>query len=134
MMEKLSAWAGTVWAKTKVVLGAWPTWAAGITAVVTGLTIQVVPELPGPWGVKVLAGLAALGTVVRVVSHVVAIVTPVLFPENRGLLAPPPAQMPGPAAAAPSRVRTLQRWDDPLPPVPPEAYPPGSERLPHRRI
>lgn len=147
-MRRIRDWAHRGWAGTKVVVTAWPTWAAGIAAVVTGLTVHVVPELHGPWATKALAVLTAVGVVVRVVTHVVAILTPVLFPENRGLLAPPPAQSPGPSIAARHvldglgpqdrlrnvRVRTWEPGDkDPLPPVGPEAYPPGSERLPHRR-
>ena len=139
-MNRIRAWAARAWAMTRVVLTSWP---AG--AIVTGLSLTVVPELPGPWALKAGAVLAGVATVVRVVGHAVAVLTPVLFPANRGILAPPPAQSPTVRPGAPSHVRLYDQdaateertWrpgdPGPLPPVPPEAYPPGSERLPLRR-
>lgn len=133
-MERVRAAAAKAWAWAKVVLTSWPAVAAGVTAIVTGLSIQVVPEIPGPWGVRAAAWLAAVATVVRVVGLAVAVLTPVLFPQNRGVLAPPPAQSPSASLASrPSNVRVDYSGAGPLPPVPPDAYPPGSERLPHRR-
>jgi len=73
-------------AKVKVFLTAVPTWGASVASVLTVVAVDVVPHLPGSWQVKVGA-LAATGLAwVATVTGVVARVTPILFPEDKGLL------------------------------------------------
>jgi hypothetical protein len=134
MLDKIRNWLSDVRAKAKVLATAWPAWAAAITSVVTFLSVELVPRLPGDWPLKAAGWLAAVVVAVSWISAAVARVTPVLFAENQGLLAPPPAQSPTPVAGTFSTLRSSSvSSGDPLPPVPPEAYPPGSEQLPHRR-
>jgi len=72
--------------KVKVVLGAVPTWGAIAVGVLTAVAAELVPALPGPVAVKaaayIAAALAAISAVVKTVSRV----TPVLFPEDVGLV------------------------------------------------
>jgi hypothetical protein len=71
--------------KLGVVLGALPGWLAAATAVLTYLAVEVVPHIPGPWGVRAAAALAAGLAVLRAAGEVVARVTPVA-PQDRGVL------------------------------------------------
>jgi len=83
-------------AKVGVLLRAVPAWGAAAVAVLTVVGQNVVPLLPGPWAVRatgyVATALAAVATVVSVVSRV----TPILYPSQKGLLRPGPVE-----AAAP---------------------------------
>lgn len=133
--EKAMGWVREVPAKVKVLLSAWPTWAVLITGLIQVGLDEIVPALPESWGLRAGAIAAGVLTGIGVVSAVVARTTPILFPQNRGLLAPPPAQSPGPQfrQMTPSHVRTSHDPDAPLPPVDPADYPPEAPRLPHRR-
>jgi hypothetical protein len=72
--------------KVKVVLKSVPAQGAAVVALLTGVSAAVVPELPADLGVKVGAYVAAAVGVVHAVVRVVSKVTPVLFPEDEGLL------------------------------------------------
>lgn len=72
--------------KVKVVLKAVPTYGAAVVAALTFVSTTVVPRLPGGWAVQVGAWAAAALGVVTTVVAVVSRVTPVLFPEDKGLL------------------------------------------------
>lgn len=131
------------WLRT--VVKSWPALAAGITVVLAAAGEQVVPLLPDSWAVRALAVLAFLGAAVGAISLAVARLTPVLFPENVGVLAPAPRQLRGPGVPHSSHVRVTsaepdpesERWEAdkerPLPPIGPQDYPPEAGRLPHRR-
>jgi hypothetical protein len=84
-------WLKDVPAKAAVLIKAWPTFAASITAVLAVLAQDVVPHLPGGVAVKVLAYMAAAAAAVAAVSAAVARVTPILFPEEKGILPLPEA-------------------------------------------
>jgi hypothetical protein len=75
-------------AKARVVLTAVPTYGAAVIAVLTVIAVQVVPVLPIAVGVKVAAYVAAALGIVQTVVSVVSRVTPILFPEDKGLLKP----------------------------------------------
>lgn len=141
MLEKVKGWVRDIPAKLRVLVGAWPAWAAMITLLLGVAGDEIVPRLPGGWPVQVGGWIAGALVFVGVVSAVVARVTPVLFPQNRGLLADPPAQSPTeparPGVTLSSTANNVtvygEQVESKLPPVDPSAYPPGSERLPHRR-
>lgn len=80
--------------KAMVLLSAWPTLAASLTAVLAVVGTELVPKLPGDWPVKAAAWVAAALAVITVVSSAVARVTPILHPSEKGLLPtePPPAK------------------------------------------
>lgn len=72
--------------KIKVLLKAVPTYGAVVVAVLASVSATVVPELPGPVGVKVAAVVAAVGAFVQTVVSVVSRVTPVLDEAEIGLV------------------------------------------------
>jgi hypothetical protein len=72
-------------AKLRVLLTALPTWLAAATAVLTVVSIHVVPNLPGGLPVEVGGWVATGLAIVRTVGEVVARLTPV-EPEDRGVL------------------------------------------------
>jgi hypothetical protein len=71
--------------KLAVVLGALPGWLAALTALLTVFAAEVVPQIPGPWGVRAAALVASALAVLRAAGEVVARVTPVR-PSERGVL------------------------------------------------
>lgn len=72
--------------KVKVLLGAVPVWGAVVQAGLTYVGASVVPNLPADVGLKVAAAVATVGAWVATAVAVVSRVTPVLFPQDRGLL------------------------------------------------
>lgn len=72
--------------KVKVLLGALPAQLQVVSSAIAGVAAALVPALPVDFGVKVAAVAAAavawIATAVKVVSNV----TPVLFPEDVGLV------------------------------------------------
>lgn len=75
-----------MWQKVKVVLTALPTWGAAAVAVLTAFATHAVPVLPVAWQVKVAAVVASAVGGILVVVSVVSRVTPILFPDDKGLL------------------------------------------------
>lgn len=74
------------WKKAGVVLKALPTRAAAVVALLTTVSLEVVPVLPVTWQLKVGAWVAsAIGGITAVVA-VISRVTPILWPEDKGLL------------------------------------------------
>jgi hypothetical protein len=96
MFDKVRAWLAEVPAKLKVLLGAWPTWAAIVTATLGAFGDEIVPLLPDHWAVQIGGFVATVLAGVAAVSAAVARVTPILFPEQKGLLrrdgSPTPAE------------------------------------------
>jgi hypothetical protein len=90
-MSKFTVWAKTLPAKAKVLLKAWPTWAAVITGVVSVVAQDVIPHLPGDWPVKAAAYVAAGISILAAITAAVSRVTPILFPEEKGILPLPEA-------------------------------------------
>jgi hypothetical protein len=76
-------------AKVRVILKAWPTWAAAFTAVLGVVAAEVIPLLPEQVGVRVAGWVAVALSVIAAATAVVRRVTPVL-PAERGVLPPPP--------------------------------------------
>jgi hypothetical protein len=72
--------------KVKVVLGSVPFWGAAAVGVLTAVAAELVPVLPGPVAVKVGAYIASALAAISAVVKTVARVTPVLFPEDVGLV------------------------------------------------
>lgn len=106
-------------AALRVLVGAWPTWGAALTAVLTAVATEVVPLLPAPTGVKVAAWVALALGVIASISKAVSQVTPIVYQDEAGLL-------PLPAAPAleydPDRLRSYD------PPEQPRQFPSDSER------
>lgn len=71
--------------KVRVLLGAVPVWGAVVQGALTYVGTSVVPNLPADVGVKVAAGVAAVAAWVATAVAVVSRVTPILFPEDKGL-------------------------------------------------
>lgn len=91
----MSAWLKDLPKKAMVLLSAWPTIAASLTAVLAVVGTELVPQLPGDWPVKAAAWVAAAVGMIAVISAAVARVTPILHPSDKGLLPkplPPPNQ------------------------------------------
>jgi hypothetical protein len=78
-------WLTNLRARARVLLTAWPTVAASLTALIGVLTAEVVPQLGG-WAPKAAGFLVAAGAFVAAVSAAVARVTPILYPSEKGLL------------------------------------------------
>jgi hypothetical protein len=76
-----------VWAQVQVLLQAVPARAAAVVGVLTIIQTQVVPVLPGDWGVKVTAWIAGAVGIIGAIVRAVARVTPVEASE-RGVLPP----------------------------------------------
>lgn len=72
--------------KVKVVLTAVPTYGAAAVGVLTVVAAEAVPALPGPVAAKAAAYVASAVAAVTAVVKTVSKVTPVLFPEDEGLL------------------------------------------------
>lgn len=94
MITGLRDLAVKILAGARVVAGAWPTWAAAATGLLTLVSTALVPLLPGGWATRVAAWTAAGLGAVAAVSAAVARVTPVLYGDARGVLAPRPRQLP----------------------------------------
>lgn len=75
----------TVFSKVKVVLMAVPTWGAAVVGLLTWVSVDLVPLLPGPWAVRAAAWAAAAVAAVQAVVSVVSRVTPILYGEDRHL-------------------------------------------------
>jgi hypothetical protein len=91
-------WLKDLPAKAMVLLSAWPTLAASLTAVLAVVGSELVPKLPGDWPVKAAAWVAAALAMIGVVSAAVARVTPILHPSEKGLL---PLELPPAKHGAP---------------------------------
>lgn len=87
----MSDWLKDVPAKALVLLKAWPTFAATITAVLAVVAQDVVPHLPGGVAVQVLGYIASALAAVAAISAAVSRVTPILFPSEKGILPLPDA-------------------------------------------
>lgn len=94
MIAGLRDLAAKILAGARVVAGAWPTWAAAATGLLTLVSTALVPLLPGGWAAQVAGWIAAAAAAIATVSAAVARVTPVLWSDARGLLAPRPRQLP----------------------------------------
>lgn len=94
LLAWLVAWLSLVPAKARVVVASWPARAAAGTAVLTVISIEVVPLLPGPWAVQVGGWITTMLGAIAVVSAAVARLTPILFPEDKGILPPAPQSQP----------------------------------------
>lgn len=88
-MHRLTSWLKDVPEKAMVLIGAWPTLAASLTAVLVAVGTEIVPKLPGDWPVKAAAWIAVALGIITAVSAAVARVTPILNERDKGLLAPP---------------------------------------------
>jgi hypothetical protein len=71
--------------KLQVVLTALPGWLAAATAVLTVFATEVIPNIDGPWGVRLAALVATALAVLTLAGQVVARVTPVAA-ADRGIL------------------------------------------------
>jgi hypothetical protein len=98
VFDKVRTWLADVPAKAKVLLGAWPAWAAAATATLGAFGDELVPLLPDHWAVQIGGAVAVVLAAIGVVSAAVARVTPILYPEQKGLL-PPEGYEPEPQAA-----------------------------------
>ncbi len=76
-----------VWATVLVLLRAAPTWGAAAVAVLTTVSVEVVPLLPGPWAVRAGAWVAVALAAVRTVLSMIERLTPVP-PDLRGIEVP----------------------------------------------
>jgi hypothetical protein len=107
----------------RVLLKAWPAWGAALTAVLTAVATELVPQLPGPWAVRVAAWVVVALGVVASISKAVSRVTPIAFEQEAGLLPLPDAPTldydPG---------RLVDYDPRPTPPFPPS----GGRRSPRR--
>lgn len=72
--------------KVRVLLKAVPAYGAVVVAALTAVSTQVIPELPGPVGVKVAAVVAAVGAFVQTVVSVVSRVSPIVDEAEKGLV------------------------------------------------
>jgi hypothetical protein len=98
--------------KLKVLLKAAPTYGAIAVALLTVVSTSVVPVLPVAIGIKVAAWIAAALGIVQAVVSVVSRVTPILFPEDKGLL---PVEQSEPfvnVVGSDEFWRRDDRWDD----------------------
>lgn len=73
-------------ARTKIIFLSAPARGAMIIATLTGLSAALVPALTSEWAVRVTAWTATAVAGITVVVGVVARVTPILFPEEKGVL------------------------------------------------
>jgi len=85
-LARARAWLATMPAKARVIATAVPAWAAAAVGVLTALSVQVVPLLPGPWAIRAAGYLAAGVAGVQAIASAVARVTPILFPTQMTVL------------------------------------------------
>jgi len=85
-MRRLRSWLALAPAKARVLVKAWPAWAAAITALLGVVATTLVPLLPGGWQAQAAGYVAAAVAAVASVSAAVARVTPVVDPDQKGLL------------------------------------------------
>lgn len=134
LLAWLVAWLSLVPAKARVVVASWPARAAAGTAVLTVISIEVVPLLPGPWAVQVGGWITTMLGAIAVVSAAVARLTPILFPEDKGIL--PPAHKALTSTGTRSATRGVRMDYNPggIVPAPrPAIFPPGELRRLLRR-
>jgi len=86
LIARARAWLATAPAKARVIVASWPARAAAAVAVLTTLSVEVVPLLPGGWATKAAGYIAAALGAVAWVSAAVARLTPILFPAQKGVL------------------------------------------------
>lgn len=96
LISRAWAWVRTVPAKARVLVGAWPSWAAAASATLAIVGAELVPLLPGGWQARAAGYIATALGAIAFISAAVARVTPIVFPTQKGLLARPASPGRGP--------------------------------------